>query len=326
MRRISDIHAADPLDLVVITGDMTDAGISAEWAEFFDIIKRYPELAERMLILPGNHDVNIVDRANPARLDLPFSPSKTLRKMRTLSAIAAMQGERVLSPVGGRRPRPDPVRRARIKAAGDRDVRRIRVAFGAAAKLSELWDETFPLILPPDEPDGLAVAVLDTNADTNFSFTNALGMISLEEANRLKAAFDAYPRARWLIAMHHHPIEYPRPVAAFSVRVGTALVNGSWFLRVLKPYAARLIVMHGHRHVDWIGACGALKIISAPSPVMGGQTAPHYFYIHSLSRGPNGSVNLLRPKRVDLDVAATPLDTTQTAAEMHPSRITAHKL
>jgi len=278
---------------------MTDAGISAEWAEFFDIIKGYPELAERMLILPGNHDVNIVDRANPARLDLPFSPSKTLRKMRTLSAIAAVQGERVLSPVA------EGALDSTLSATLASKRRAIETfadsgGFGAAAKLSELWDETFPLILPPEEPDGLAVAVLDTNADTNFSFTNALGMISLEEANRLTAAFNAYPKARWLIAMHHHPIEYPRPVAAFSVRVGTALVNGSWFLRVLKPYAARLVVMHGHRHVDWIGACGALKIISAPSPVMGGPTAPHYFYIHSLSGGPNGSVSLLQPERVDL--------------------------
>ena len=50
---------------------------------------------QRMLMLPGNHDVNIVDRANPARLDLPTSPGKRLRQMRTLSAIAAVQGERV---------------------------------------------------------------------------------------------------------------------------------------------------------------------------------------------------------------------------------------
>jgi hypothetical protein len=299
MRRIADIHAAEPLDLVLITGDMTDAGISAEWAEFLDIIEGYPQLAERMLILPGNHDVNIVDRANPARLDLPFSPSKTLRKMRALSAIAAVQGERVLAARGDGASGPtlsaalEPKRRA-IEAFADEG------GFGAAARLSELWDETFPLILPPEEEDGLGVAVLNTNADTNFSFTNALGLISLEEANRLKAAFDAYPKARWLVAMHHHPAEYPRPVAAFSERVGTALVNGSWFLRVLKPYASRLVVMHGHRHIDWIGACGALKIVSAPSPVMGRPTAPRYFYIHSLSRGPNGAVSLLKPQRVDL--------------------------
>ena len=56
---------------------MTDAGISAEWAEFLDLVARRPDFAARMLILPGNHDVNIVDRANPARLDLPFSPAKS---------------------------------------------------------------------------------------------------------------------------------------------------------------------------------------------------------------------------------------------------------
>ena len=60
------------------------------------------------------------------------------------------------------------------------------------------------------------------------------------------------------------------PVTTFSERIGTALVNGSWFVRKLKPFAERAVVMHGHRHIDWIGACGALKIISAPSPVMGG--------------------------------------------------------
>ena len=56
-------HAARPLDLILITGDMTDAGRSGEWAEFFDILAGHPDLAGRTLILPGNHDVNVVDRA-----------------------------------------------------------------------------------------------------------------------------------------------------------------------------------------------------------------------------------------------------------------------
>ena len=49
----------------------------------------------RILILPGNHDLNVVDRANPARLDLPTSPSKRLRQMRTLSVMDQLQGRRV---------------------------------------------------------------------------------------------------------------------------------------------------------------------------------------------------------------------------------------
>ena len=71
------------------------------------------------------------------------------------------------------------------------------------------------------------------------------------------------------MALHHHLIEYPRPVEAFSERIGTALINGAWFLRVLRAYAARVVVMHGHRHIDWIGNCGRLKALnSAPSPVI----------------------------------------------------------
>lgn len=95
MERLAAIHAEKPLDIVLISGDMTDAGRSSEWAEFMDIMFRHPGLTARTLILPGNHDVNIVDRANPARLDLPLSPGKRLRQLRTVSAMDAMQGDRV---------------------------------------------------------------------------------------------------------------------------------------------------------------------------------------------------------------------------------------
>jgi hypothetical protein len=303
MDRLEALHAARPLDLVLVTGDMTDAGRSAEWAEFSDIVGAHPDLAERMLILPGNHDVNIVDRANPARLDLPFSPAKGLRKMRALSAIAAVEGDRVrLISVGAEKPALTlavaltPHRQTIETFADQGGLRR-------SARLARLWHELFPLILPPRQEDGLGVAILNSNADTNFSFTNALGMIPAGQARRLTAALDHYPRALWIVALHHHLIEYPMPVAAFSERVGTALVNGSWFERVLKPYADRVVVMHGHRHIDWIGACGKLKIISAPSPVMRANGEPAHFYVHALAAGSEGSIRLLVPERVDIDAA-----------------------
>ena len=44
-------------------------------------------------------------------------------------------------------------------------------------RLTELWARVFPMVLPPQDEDGLAVIVLNSNADTHFSFTNALGMI-----------------------------------------------------------------------------------------------------------------------------------------------------
>ena len=84
----------DPLDAILITGDLTDAGRSAEWAEFFAALAPHPQLAELVVALPGNHDVNVVDRANPARLDLPTSPKKRLRQIRTISALGVLQGSR----------------------------------------------------------------------------------------------------------------------------------------------------------------------------------------------------------------------------------------
>ena len=297
--QLAAMHAVEPFDHVLITGDMTDAGRASEWAEFLDALFEHPELAARTIMLPGNHDVNIVDRANPARLDLPLSPAKRLRQMRTLSAIAAVQGERAC-PVDASgitatlREALAPHRAQIAEFAEHGGVRR-------AAALRRVFDAQFPMILPPDREDGIGIAILDSNAATHFSFTNALGLISSEQARRLERAIGNFPRAAWIIALHHHLVEYPMPVKTFSERVGTALINGSWFVRRIENLADHAIVMHGHRHVDWIGACGALKIVSAPSPVMSiGENACTHFYIHRLMRGPNGKLGLARPERVEI--------------------------
>jgi hypothetical protein len=99
--------------------------------------------------------------------------------------------------------------------------------------------------------------------------------------------------------LHHHPIEYPRRAKALSERIGTALINGSWFIRTLRPWASRLVLMHGHRHIDWIGDCAGLLILSAPSPVMSApDDLPSYFYIHTITDGPHGRLSLLAPERI----------------------------
>jgi hypothetical protein len=116
-------------------------------------------------------------------------------------------------------------------------------------------------------------------------------------------AFDivcaAYPDAAWIGALHHHLMEYPWAAKQLSMRVGTALINGNWFVRRLMPLAGRAILMHGHRHIDWIGQCGGLAIISAPSPVM--ETADEEdtaFYIHRFAVDDGGSLSLLDPERI----------------------------
>ena len=301
LARLDAIHAREPLDLLLITGDMTDAGRSAEWAEFLDAMARYPALAERCYILPGNHDVNIVDRANPARLELPTSPGKRLREMRALSAMASMQGDRVhVVDWDGKGIGPsltDALEPHRKTIAAFADAGSLRLSVG----LADIWAKAFPMVLPPTEEDGLGLVLLNSNAETHFSFTNALGLVGEEDMRAMLSVLAQFPKACWIVALHHHPVEYPRPAKAFSERIGTALINGSLFLRQLKPHGERIVAMHGHRHIDWIGRCGPLKIISAPSPVMEAtDSGPTHFYIHTLA-ATGGRLALLEPQRIDME-------------------------
>jgi hypothetical protein len=111
-------------------------------------------------------------------------------------------------------------------------------------------------------------------------------LITTDQVRALESACAQYPRACWVVALHHHVVEYPRPAKLLSIRIGTALVNGNWFVRRLKPLAHRIVLMHGHRHIDWIGECGGMPIISAPSPVMEATDEMQtYFYIHSFAVG-----------------------------------------
>jgi hypothetical protein len=297
LNELDALHAKAPLDLVLITGDMTDAGSSAEWAEFLDAVAAHPKIAERLLILPGNHDLNIVDRANPARMDLPTSPNRRLRQLRTLSAMEELQGDRVRVVEIGRR------RVGRTLKEFLQPHFKQMTRFADVAKplfsyaLPELWAKVFPMVLAPDREDGLGVILLNSNADTHFSFTNALGMVTTEQVVGVEIACKQYPRACWIVALHHHVVEYPRPAKALSERIGTALINGNWFVRKLQPLASRAIVMHGHRHIDWIGRCAGLTVVSAPSPVMEVTDEKITgFYIHTPAIGADGKLRLLAPE------------------------------
>jgi hypothetical protein len=299
LNQLEVIDAKRKLDAIVITGDMTDAGISTEWAELLEMLAAHSSFDGRVLMLPGNHDLNIVDRANPARMDLPTSPNRPLRQIRCLSAMNAVQGRQV--------------------RVIDRDKDRVGVTLEEALRphksvlerfadvarpilsteIPELWAQVFPMVVPPRKKDGLGIILLNSNADTHFSFTNALGMVSAEQMRGVEIAAAEYPEACWIVALHHHVVEYPWAANALSERIGTALINGNWFVRSLRPLLGRAILMHGHRHIDWIGHIAGLAIVSAPSPVMEvTDDKPTHFYIHTLAIDGDGKLKLLKPDRV----------------------------
>jgi hypothetical protein len=306
LAQLDKIHEVQPLDMIMITGDLTDAGRSVEWAEFFDILAAHPGLAERVIALPGNHDVNVVDRASPARMELPTSPTKRLRLARAMSALGRLQGMRFrLIERGAGRLGPTladvlNLHTNDMVAFADRGTARL------SRSVAALWTSVFPLVLPPENDDNLGIVILNSNAETHFSFTNALGLVSADQVRALGIVLEQYPRAQWIVALHHHVIEYPQPAKALSERIGTALINGTWFLRRLQTFAGRIVVVHGHRHIDWIGECGGVLILSAPSPVMNGSDGVDtYFYVHTLAVGTDGQLRLLEPERVVVPGTAT---------------------
>jgi len=290
------------LDRILVTGDVTDAGTRAEWAEFIDLFQTYPNLRARLSFVPGNHDVNIVDRSNPGRSDLPGSSSQSLRKLRVVLALDALQGSRahiVDRASGALGPSlqdylREGSRAERLRALAERGTLQGR------REMSKVWDAIFPLVEPPSRHDGYGLILLNSNARSHFSLTNAIGVVNPSQLNALKSILRGSTSAAWVILLHHQVVEYPVASISLTDRIGLALVNAADVLAAIAPHASRCLVLHGHRHRDWIGTCQNVVLCSAPSVTLGSQweKCRGSFHIHEFAIGAGGSMRLTATERV----------------------------
>jgi hypothetical protein len=302
-RRLAAFHAVAPVERVLVTGDVTDAGTRAEWAEFLDLLRGCPGLRARLSFVPGNHDVNIIDRTNPARLELPWSAGQSLRKLRVVLALDAIQGERtrVVDHASGAL---GPSLKDYLRE--DRRAERLRALaqHGAARgrrEMAKVWEAIFPLVEPPRAGEAYGVILLNSNARSHFALTNAIGVVTPSQLRALRLVLEKNPRHAWIILLHHHVVEHPGDTVSLGERIGLALVNAPDVLAVLAPHAARIIVLHGHRHRDWVGAYGEVALCSAPSTALGADGADKYqgsFHIHELAVGVGGGLRLTSTRRV----------------------------
>jgi 3',5'-cyclic AMP phosphodiesterase CpdA len=301
LRRLAAIHAASPVDRVLVTGDITDAGLRSEWAEFLDLLRSHPELRARLSFVPGNHDVNIVDRTNPGRPDLPWSTGQSLRKLRVVLALDAIQGDRSYL-VDRKSGAPGPSlkdylregeRAERLRALAERGTVRGRF------EMAKVWDAVFPLVEPAGI-HGYGVILLNSNARSHFSLTNAIGVVSRSQLSALRSILNHSPGRPWVILLHHQVVEYPLASISLSDRIGLALVNAPDVLAAIAPHASRVLVLHGHRHRDWVGICSEVVLCSAPSAALrsDGGEHPGSFHVHQLAFGTDGGVQLSGTERV----------------------------
>jgi 3',5'-cyclic AMP phosphodiesterase CpdA len=310
LERLAAIHTSRPIHRVLVTGDVTDAGIRAEWAEFLDLIAHFPELRARMSLVPGNHDVNIVDRTNTARPDLPWSLSKALRKLRFVFALDQIQGERAhlvdrksgslgpsLADYLRESERPSLLR----ALAEDGSVR-------GRLEIAKVWEAMFPLVEPAIEEQGYGVILLDSNAPSNLALTNAIGVVSPTQLRTLKSVLNGSPQRAWLILLHHQVVEYPVLGIPLRDRLGLALMNAPDLLAVIAPHAGRVVILHGHRHVDWVGITGKTVLCSGPSVTLGMEQYRGRFNIHEFSVSPTGSIEITANDRVKISQTFPSLD------------------
>jgi hypothetical protein len=302
LRQVVALQDQAPLSRLLVTGDVTDAGTRAEWTEFLDLLRGCPELREQLLFVPGNHDVNVIDRTNPGRLDLPWSSSQALRKLRAILALDLVQGNRarVVDPASGML---GPYLRNYLREGKRAELLRSLAERGSVRgrrELAKVWDAIFPLVEPASERHGCGVILLDSNARTHLSLTNAVGFVSSPQMRGLKSVLKNHPRSPWIIMLHHQVVEYPVASISLRDRIGLVLVNAAEVLTAIGPYASNVIVVHGHRHHDWIGICGKVVLCSAPSVSLGSQsgTEDKGFYVHDISVDPNGTIRLIRSERV----------------------------
>lgn len=286
--RLADIDRTEPLDWILITGDITDTGARAEWVEFLDQLDAHSALRDRVMIVPGNHDVNIADRWNAGRLEVPWGAGMALRKLRFIAAADLLQGKRVhvvdhdTGQLGATLH--DTLRegdRAERLAALARDG-----AFRGRLLVSRLWRDIFPLVVPPGLDGRPGIVLLNSCTDSHMALTNGIGAIEPRQLRALRRVMAGFGTAKWLVALHHQVTEY----AAFGIplkeRFGLSLINAPELLASIADHARRTVVLHGHRHRNWIGACGDLKLCSAPSATLGAHDSKYasgLFHLHAIA-------------------------------------------
>jgi hypothetical protein len=60
------------------------------------------------------------------------------------------------------------------------------------------YGQVFPMVLPPDRDDGLGVILLNSNADTHFSFHQRSADDLGGAGEGIEVAAAQYPRAWWI--------------------------------------------------------------------------------------------------------------------------------
>ena len=137
--------------------------------------------------------------------------------------------------------------------------------------------------------------LLDSNAIRHLSLTNAIGVVGRSQLRAMRSVLQSSRDRGWLIVLHHHVVEYPIRSIGLKERIGLSLANATEVLDAISAHGAPVIVLHGHRHRDWIGMRDGVTLCSAPSVTLGSynlDSTHGYFHVYELACSTSGATRL----------------------------------
>jgi 3',5'-cyclic AMP phosphodiesterase CpdA len=293
---VSNAHRIDDLSAVLVTGDITDTAAAAEWRGFFDAIAAVPRLVEKLVIVPGNHDVNL---CHPWKSDNSDLIRRKLNFIRFLTAVDTIQGDRtwIVSDQGelvsfsesmadfthafrlfAKTPPArsyDTTAYPMATTSGIPFINFREVTTPATEALIDLpelvWINSFPMVTR-FKTGGPWYLLLDSNQSASNIFTNAFGEIGADQLTRVRRFLDAHPNEPVILAVHHHVGNPERMISGLIDRLmdrALTLTNAVEFVDSLPP-DRRFPLFNGHRHLAYMGSIGdKLIAVAGPSSTMG---------------------------------------------------------
>lgn len=256
---------------IVITGDTTDAGRSAEWARFLSIAE---PVLDRIVLVPGNHDLNIIDPLRWSIVGDDAGIGRALREIRMLAALDAVQGNRAF---------------IWVEDSGVITLREYLAAHanflhsfyhspkpGHLAAIKACFRNCFPMSVVVNEE--FVVDVFDSNDVASNVITNAFGRVEQAAIGRYKHLVTHFANRGHMVALHHH-LAYPRDIHEkgfidHAMSRFLVVLNAREFAYALEPLG-RTVVLHGHRHIGYEGQIGTtIEIMSARSSTLGDSRVP----------------------------------------------------
>jgi hypothetical protein len=334
LARVLDSPALADIDLLLVTGDVTDRGTAASWRSFVSLIEERG-LEDKLILVPGNHDLAFVDhvvRHRALRLDrfgivqlanlLKFCETfaGTLGGQRGLVFVdgearpfadAWAAAEAVARPLVASLPTtPVPPLRLRHWLSERRPffeyVERIETA---RAQLLEL----FPVAVPLPTHDAVLFVMNSVSRVSRHPALNAIGRIGRAQYKRLDLLARQLPQRLKLVAVHHHIVRrHEEQSAGFWHRLFakfTVLGDATPLIKFCIRWGVRA-VLNGHRHLSYqlrlpSGTC----LLAAPSSTMGDELAhdprPQFELYDFAPRPDDQSVGIFRTS-VRLPRDATP--------------------